>query len=458
LVRANPLLLAAGALAVSASLFWTGSAPGAGSGCDLFAASTGRDRNSGRSGRPVRTLGHLIAGLRAGQTGCVQAGMQFREHVIVASGGDPGNPARILGADAVLNGVVRVTPDGHDLVLAGLNIHGDGSAVDAIVSIAGPRIRLSHVSVDGPNYHDANVACIRLHGRAAGVVLRWVVAHDCTRARRANVYAPGIVVANARGTRIVDSIVYHALGDAIVLAPNSRGTRISHTLLDGNSSGVYVNGNSSGNVIANNIISYSGRYGVHGDGGTRNVVTGNCIWRGFKANIAGRGFRAYANAAVSPRYIRRAPVFEMRPGPCTSKRPGARGSPAVIRAQPKAAPAAKPKPKPKPRPKPRPEPRPLDRFIVHYTLRALPKRVQVVSLTFTGLARGATLDLRCRSGCSFSEHLVADPNGTATSAALLGRWFSRGAVLVATERRGHATATTTITVTGLPNGVRVAHG
>jgi Right handed beta helix region len=382
--------------------------------------------------------------------------MRFNEHVVVASGGDPGKPARILGADALLKGVVRVTRDGHDLVLEGLNIHGDGSAVDAIVSIAGPRIQLSHVSVDGPNYHDANVACIRLHGRAAGVVLRWVVAHDCTRARRSNVYAPGIVVANARGTRIVDSIVYHALGDAIVLAPNSRGTHISHTLLDGNSSGIYINGNSSGNVISNNIISYSGRYGVHGDGGKRNVVTGNCIWRGFTANVAGRGFRAYGNANVSPRYVRRAPVFEMRPGPCASKRPGARGSSAAIRSRPEPRPASKPKAKPKP--KPRPEPRRLGRFVVHYTLWALPKRVQVVNLTFTSLAAGASLDVRCRSGCGFSEHLVADPNGTATSAALLGRWLSRGAVLVATERRGRAAATTTITVTGLPAGVRVAHG
>jgi hypothetical protein len=91
-------------------------------------------------------------------------------------------------------------------------------------------------------------------------------------------------------------------------------------------------------------------------------------------------------------------------------------------------------------------------------LRALPSRVQVVSLTFTGLAAGASLDLHCRHGCTVSEHLVADPNGTATSAALLGRWLPRGAVLLATERRGGSTATATITVTGLPRGVRIAHG
>jgi hypothetical protein len=384
--------------------------------------------------------------------------MQFSEHVTVASGGDPGNPARIRGAGAVLKGLVRITPDGHDLVLDNLQIRGDGSPVDAIVSIAGPRITLSHVSVDGPNYFDANMTCVRLHGRSAGVVLRWMVIHNCTRARRRHLYAPGIVVANARGTRIVDSVVYHTIGDAIVLAPNARGTRITNTLIDGNSSGIYINGRSSGNVISNNIISFSGRYGVHGDGGRRNVVTGNCIWRGYTANIAGRGFRAYRNLNVSPRYVRRAPAFEMRPGPCTSRRPGARGA-AV--AAPRPVPAPRPKPRPKPKPKPKPKrvtPTHLARFTVHYTLRALPKRVQVVALTFTGLARGATLELRCRRACNLSERLVADPNGTATSAALLGRWLARGSVLVATERRGRARATATITVTGLPKGFRIRHG
>jgi hypothetical protein len=421
--------------------------------CDLFASNRGRDRNTGRSGTPVRSLGRLIAGLRAGQTGCVEAGTRFREHVVVASGGEPGKPARIFGNGASFTGLVRVTRDGHDLVLRDLQIHGDGSRVGAIVSVSGPRIVLSHVSVDGPNYRNASVACIRLQGRAADVVLSWIVVHDCTRASHHNVYAPGIVVANARATRIVDSIVYHALGDAIVLAPNARGTRITHTLLDGNSSGIYIKGRSSGNVISNNIITYSGSYGVHGDGGSRNVVTGNCIWRGFKANVAGRGFAAYGNASVSPRYVRRAPVFEMRPGPCTSKRPGARGVAPVV-----AKPRVPARAAPKPRPKPQPKPQRLGPFRVHFTLRALPNRVQVVSLTFTGLARGATLDVRCRRGCSGSERLIADANGTATSAAFLGRWLSRGAVVVASERRGRSTATSTINVTGLPRGFRVTHG
>jgi hypothetical protein len=401
----------------------------------------------------VRTLGRLIAGLRGGQTGCIEAGTRFAEHVVVASGGDPGNPARIRAAGALLNGLVRVTRDGHDLVIDGLDVHGDGSPVDAIVSIAGPRITLSHVSVDGPNYHDANIACIKLHSRAAGVVLRWVVVHDCTRAKHTNLYAPGIAVAKARGTRIVNSIVYHTFGDAIVLAPNAHGTRISHTLLDGNSSGIYINGRSSGNVIADNIISFSGRYGVHGDGGRGNVVTRNCIWRGFTANVAGRGFRAYGNLAVSPRYVKRAPFFEMRPGPCTAKRPGAGGT-APLPSPPRAA----PKPAPKPKPATKPAVQRLGRFVVHYTLRALSSRVQVLGLTFTGLAPGASLDLRCRTGCSVSEHLVVDRNGTATSAALLGRWLPRGAVLVASEQKGHSRAAATITVTGLPRGVRVTHG
>jgi hypothetical protein len=39
----------------------------------------------------------------------------------------------------------------------------------------------------------------------------------------------------------------------------------------------------------------------------------------------------------------------------------------------------------------------------------------------------------------------------------LGISLRRGAVIVARERRGRATTTATITVTGLPRGVRIAH-
>jgi parallel beta-helix repeat protein len=469
LARGRTVLVCACALAALGSLPAAGGARAAG-GCDLFAASNGRDRASGRAGTPVRTLGRLIAGLRAGQTGCVEPGTRFDEHLVVASGGASGKPARIQAAGSWLNGVAFFTRDAHDLVLDGLHVQGDGSAVDAIVRIHGPGITLSHVEVNGPNYHDANVACIRLGGKATGVTLSWVVVHECTRARRRNLYAPGIVVAHARRTRIIDSTVYHTIGDAIVLGPDARGTRITRTVIDRNSNGIYISGRSSGNVISNNTISFSGRYGVHGDGGTGNVVTSNCIYRGYTKDIAGRGFRAHGNLHVGPRYLTLAPSYQMRPGPCASRHPGARAVavPALPRPQPVAAPKPKadakprpqPKPKPKPKAKPKPKPRPpahLDRFVVHYTLSALPRRVQIVSLTFTGLAPGATLKLSCRRGCNSSEQIVAASNGTATSAVFLGVSLRRGAVIVARERRGRATTTASIIVTGLPRGVRITH-
>jgi hypothetical protein len=447
LARASVLAALLCALVVSAH-----GAGAAASGCHLYAAANGRDTNNGRAGSPVRSLGRLVALLRAGQAGCVEAGTRFFEQLVISTGGAPGKPVRVVGNGANLNGLVRFTRDGHDVVLSGLQIHGDGSPVPAIVTINGPRNGLTHSSVDGPTYLDANVACVRLGGRARGTVLSWLVVHNCTRARRTNLYAPGIVVAHARRTTIEHTTIYHTQGDAIVLAPDARGTRITNSLIDGNSSGIYIDGKSSGNVIANNIISFSGRYGVHGDGGSNNLVTGNCIWRGYTANVAGRGFRARGNLNASPRFIKRAPNFELRPGPCFSKRPGAPRAPRVAEAKPQ------PKPKPRAKPKPRPRVKPLARFTVHYTLRALPARVQVVSLTFTGLAAGARVDVRCRSRCAVSERLVADPNGSATSAALIGRWLTRGAVLVVTERRGRAKATATIRITGLPRGVRISHG
>ena len=50
----------------------------------------------------------------------------------------------------------------------------------------------------------------------------------------------------------------------------------------------------------------------HGDGGTGNVVTSNCIYRGYTKDVSGRGFRAYGNLHVGPRYVTLAPSYQMR--------------------------------------------------------------------------------------------------------------------------------------------------
>jgi hypothetical protein len=178
-------------------------------------------------------------------------------------------------------------------------------------------------------------------------------------------------------------------------------------------------------------------------------VTRNCLWRGFVANVAGGGFSAYGNLVASPRYVRHGSGFGMRPGPCSAKRPGARGTAALAPARP----AASPKPARKPQRKR------LARFLVQYRLLGLKSRVQIVALTFSGLKAGATVDLRCARGCRTSEHLTAGPDGTASSSTLIGAWLARGAVVSVREHRpGWLAASARIVVVGLPRGVRISHG
>ena len=434
-------------------------APAAGRGCAQYASNGGNDGASGRLDAPVRSIGRLLAGLRKGEVGCLLPGWRFSEHVRVTGGGGLGRPIRIrgLGKDRpVLDGIVRVTRIGHDVSFEHISIRGDGTPGPAIVWVAGTHISFVGDEISGPRYRNASIACVHVGGRARGTVIRRTRVHDCTLASTRRLYAPGIVVANATATTIADSVVYHTIGDAIVLAPHARGTRVTRSIVDSNTSGIYIGGDSSGNVVADNVIAFNGKWNVHGGGGAArgNVVTRNCLWRGFTANIAGGGFAAYGNLVTSPRYVRHGAGFAMRPGPCAAKRPGARGVTGFV--QPRAAPAPAPARKAAPR---KQAPRRLGRFLVQYRLLGLRKRVQVVSLTFTGLKRGASLELRCVRGCAAHETLTPGPDGIASSSALVGVWLRRGAVVsVRQHRRGWIASAARITVVGLPRGVRIAHG
>ena len=456
-----PASLVAAAVAVCALLLAAAptALPAAG-GCDQYASNTGNDGASGRIDAPVRSIGRLLAGLNKGQTGCLLPGWRFSEHVRVSGGGGLGRPIRIRGLGPrrpVLQGIVRVAKTGHDVTFQHLRIEGDGTPGKAIVAIAGMHISLVDVAVTGPRYRNASIACIRVGGGAQGAAIRRTRVHDCTRASTRQLYAPGIVVSAATGTSIVDTIVFHTIGDAIALAPSAHGTRIWHSIVDSNTSGIYIGGDSSGNVVADNVIAYSGKWNVHGGGGPArgNVVTRNCLWRGFTANLAGGGFSAYGNLVASPRYVRRGTSFRMAPGPCAAKRPGERGTAPLVAPRPVAAPHAVRKAAPARRPALKRFPR----FLVQYRLLGLKSRVQIVGLTFSGLKAGATLDVRCVRGCRATEHLTVGPDGTASSGTLIGAWLARGAVVTIRERRpGWMSVWARITVVGLPRGVRITHG
>jgi hypothetical protein len=440
----------AAVLLVAIALLTGGSATRAADTCTLWASNAGSDRNPGSQAAPLRTVRRLVASLQPGQVGCLTPGQTFAERILFTRGGTPDAPIKLRtapGRRAVIRGGISLAAGADNVLLAALAIQGEGGGRRAIVDVRSNGVGLLRDDISGPYLVNQSVPCVLLLG-STGTLIDGNTIHGCTRATRPrSVYAAGIYVASASRTTISNNFVYHTLGDAIVLAPDAQGTRVSRNIVDGNSSGIYLGGNgtdaSSGNLIVDNIVSNSGRYNVHsgwapGHLGRRNLVTRNCLWRGIKANLSGRGFTATRNRIVNPRYVDRHRRLALRPSsPCWSKRPASYRDATTDLGSPYPV---------------------LGRFVVSYRLRALPARVEVVRLGFDKLAPGSSVDLNCSKGCRLSEHLVVGGSGTATSRRLRGRWLRRGAqVDVRARRGGWVGSFARITVTGLPRGVSVSH-
>jgi hypothetical protein len=417
------LLAAAGALSL---------APAASAACTRWASARGSDGNPGTAARPVRTVHRLLARLPSGGTGCVTGGSTFREHVTIrrpATLQSGGGRARIVGGIVVARGVPHV-------IVRNLVVVGSGGG-RAVIEVRADGARIAGNDVSGTGFVNRNVACILLDGPRAAIVDGNRI-HNCTKATRRDLYAPGIAVASALRARITHNLIYHATGDGIALAPNAQRTRVQRNLVDGNVSGIYIGGNrrtaSSYNVVTRNIVSNSGRSNVHaawaGVVGRGNIVTSNCLWNGFGGNFAGDGFAKTGNIFASPRIKDRPRDFTLLGGPCVSMHPRIVPIRAVV----------------------------LPRFTVRYRLRALRQRVQVMSLTLTGLRPGSAVSVRCASRCS-ARWSGRAPRSTLALPVLRGSWLARGAVVEVRESRtgtvGHLAR---IVVVGLPRGVRIEHG
>src|SRR5207253_3563884 len=142
-----------------------------------------------------------------------------------------------------------------------LAIRGGGAGPAALVVRADGAHILGN-DVSGGGSRDRNTACILVDG-ARSVVVDGNIVHTCTIATRHDLYAPGIFVASALRARISNNVVFHTLGDGIALAPNAQRTIVTHNIVDGGQSGIYIGGNrrtaSNYNVVTRNIVSNSGR-------------------------------------------------------------------------------------------------------------------------------------------------------------------------------------------------------
>ncbi len=415
------VLLAAAALAVS---------PAASAACTRWASERGSDRAEGAAGAPFRTVTRLLRALPAGGTGCLVRGSVFRERVFLRRG----VTLRSSGGRATILGGVVVTSRARGAVVRGLTIRGRGRGRAAVL-VQADRVRIVGNDIAG-RYVDRSVPCVLLDG-VRDVVVDANRVHDCVRTTRRDLYSAGIHVASALRVRIVHNLVFHALGDGIALAPNAQRTQVSRNLVDGNVSGIYIGGNertaSSNNLVTRNVISNSGQWNVHADWNGRqgpgNVVASNCVWNGFRGNTSGAALVLRGNLVARPRYVARPRNYTMRSGPCLPMRPH------IVQSRVSR----------------------LPRFQVAYRLRALPRRVQIVGLTLTGVARDARVEVRCVRGCRASWRGRARTSNLGLP-VLRGAWLARGAVVEMRARKpyraGHYAR---VTVVGLPRGVRIAH-
>lgn len=432
--RRTAKALALLALLALVALLGAAAAPARGDvpACTLYASPKGDDGANGSAAHPFRTTQKLVQALPDNGVGCLSSGGGFVGRVVVTH---PVTLRTSSGRHAVVVGGVTVLATAAGTAIQNLTIHGQGSA-RAAVFVEANGVQVTGNTIDGDGYHDQNTACVFLD-RARDTLVDSNRISACTRATRHDLSAPGVFAGSSYGARITNNLITHTVGYGISLGPNAQHSRVVHNIVDGSVGGVLIDGNattaSSYNVVEDNIFSNAGQYNVHavwgGPVGKSNAVVSNCLWHGVAGNLSAPGVATLGNVVASPRYAKRPTDYTITGGPCVAKRPS-------FLATKLAA---------------------LSRFTVGYSLRALPKKVQLVGLQLTHVTPGAHVDVRCASGCSAHWTGVAGTS-TVSIPVLKGSWLPIGAeVDVRLSKTGHAGAYARLTVVGLPHGVTVSH-
>jgi hypothetical protein len=323
----------AGALALGLAGGAAGAAKAA--PCAAWASPGGSDTNRGSRARPFRTVGRLATTLRPGQTGCLEPGTVFDEHIVLEVAGAPREPITITsgpGPRAVLAAGLELTQGARYVHIDNVVIRGrtGTSSAAATVILRGFVVRLSRSDISGGDVLDEPRTCVLLDHAGAAVVDQNAV-HDCGRFN-GETYAAGIRAGISVNARIVDNTIFLNPGDAVALAPNAQRTHVMRNLMVYNEAGVYFGGAaayaSRDNRVTSNVIVLSRRYAVHGSyregypQGSGNIAFDNCVWQ--TARIGGAGFFALRNRFVDPRVVRDGSGYRLlSDSPCWLFRPGA---------------------------------------------------------------------------------------------------------------------------------------
>jgi parallel beta-helix repeat protein len=291
--------------------------------CTLHVVSrTGSDLNNGSAAAPLRTVSAALNLAGPGDVVCLRG--RFTEDTTFRRSGSRAAPLVIRSAPgtmATVRGRMWISDSANDVVVQGLRIDGtnrDGGELPS-PTIQGDRVRLLANDITNHRHHICLIlGSIRGYGVARNVIVDGNRIHNCGR-RPGDNHLHGVYVESARGTRIVNNVIYANADRGIQLYPNAQDTLITRNVITGNGQGVIFSGAegyaSSGNRVVRNVITHARkRFNIEywwpegNPVGRRNVALRNCVWQGAWGNIAlpAVGFAERGNITVNPAFRNRA--------------------------------------------------------------------------------------------------------------------------------------------------------
>jgi parallel beta-helix repeat protein len=281
--------------------------------CDRVASPLGSNSNVGSLTKPFATVEKLAGSLKAGQTGCLRAGVYQRD-VKITRGGTASAPITIASYPserATVVGRLHVADVANNVVVQQLDLDGRN------------RSRLPSPTVNGDNvvFRDNDVTnrhttiCFLLGsiewGRARGTVIEHNRIHNCGELPPTN-HHHGIYVEFSEGARITGNWIYDNADRGVQLFPDAQKTYIAGNVIDGNGQGVVFSRKSANNIVENNVLSNPlVRYNIETFEltGTGNVARRNCVWStrhwgnsGIQLEV---GIPVLENVVTEPAFVNR---------------------------------------------------------------------------------------------------------------------------------------------------------
>ena len=246
------------------------------------------------------SIERFVNSLSPGQKGCLKG--TFNQDVEIRRRGVTLRSAP--GTRAYVCGVIIIDDSADDVTLRGLRIDGSCTSGNTIY-LRAERTRIEYNNIT--NRHKGQ-SCILVGQDPAGwqaddVTIRHNRIHGCgidaTRDQ-------GIYLLRTTGTMIADNVIYDISAFAMQFWGDVRNSTFAHNVTDGGAAthrgGLIVGADDgplpSGNLVADNIITYTAGVAVEGWGGSGNLVRDNCLWQNRDGAFRGSGFSQANNIVL----------------------------------------------------------------------------------------------------------------------------------------------------------------